>query len=286
MKQYLDMLRHILEKGAEKENRTGVNTIGVFGYQTRYDLQEGFPLLTTKKMFLKGVIEELLWFISGDTNIKTLVDKNVNIWNEDAYREFKKREGFSGETLDDYVAKIKTDPEFARKHGDLGPVYGKQWRNFNGIDQFKTVVDSIKKSPDSRRLIVSAWNPSDVPKMALPPCHTMYHFNIHEGKLCCQLYQRSADAFLGVPFNIASYALLTIMMGKETGYPPGEFVHTFGDLHIYKNHTEAVQEQLKREPRKLPTLEINTKDIYHYTLDDFVLKDYDPYPTIKAKLNV
>lgn len=288
MKQYLDTLTHILEKGVEKENRTGVNTIGVFGYQTRYDLSEGFPLLTTKKMFTRGLIEELLWFISGDTNIKTLVDKNINIWNPDAYREFKNSDGFSGESLDEYVEKIKTDNDFAAKYGDLGPVYGKQWRDFSGVDQFANLVDGIKKSPDSRRHIVSAWNPKDVPKMALPPCHTLYHFNVHDGKLSCQLYQRSADAFLGVPFNIASYALLTMMVAKSTGHEPGDFVHTFGDLHIYKNHVEAVEEQLKREPKKLPTMEINpdVKNIFSYKIDDFKLEGYDPYPTIKAKLNV
>ena len=264
MKQYLDLLRHVMENGVDKGDRTGTGTRSVFGYQMRFNLEEGFPVLTTKKLHLRSIIHELLWFLSGDTNIKYLHDNGVTIWDE-----------------------------WADENGDLGPVYGYQWRSWpnpNGqsIDQISQVVNSLKNNPDSRRHIVSAWNPAEVDKMALPPCHSLFQFYVADGKLSCQLYRRSADLFLGVPFNIASYALLTMMMAQVTGLRLGEFVHTLGDVHIYSNHFEQVIEQLSREPRALPVMKINpdVKSIFEFKYEDFSLEGYDPHPTIKAPIAV
>ena len=263
MKQYLDLLRHIRENGTMKSDRTGTGTQSVFGYQMRFDLSEGFPLLTTKKVHLKSIIHELLWFIAGDTNIKYLKDNGVTIWDE-----------------------------WADENGDLGPVYGHQWRSWptpdgGTIDQLANVVNTIKNNPDSRRMIVSAWNVAEVEDMALPPCHVLFQFYVANGKLSCQLYQRSADTFLGVPFNIASYALLTMMIAQECGLQTGEFVHTLGDTHLYLNHMEQVDEQLSRTPRKLPTMRINpdVKSVFDFRYEDFTLEGYDPYPAIKAPMS-
>lgn len=264
MKVYLDLLKYIKENGIDKEDRTGVGTRSVFGYQFRCSLSEGFPLLTTKKLHLKSIIYELLWFLKGDTNIQFLKENGVSIWDE-----------------------------WADENGDLGPIYGSQWRSWqrgNGqtIDQITQVIDQIKSNPDSRRLIVSAWNVSEISKMALAPCHTMFQFYVAQGKLSLQLYQRSADVFLGVPFNIASYALLLMMVAQVTDLEVGDFVHTFGDVHIYQNHFQQVEEQLKREPRALPKMKLNpeVKNIFDFTYDDFILENYEPYPTIKASVAV
>lgn len=264
MKQYLDLLRYIQNEGVLKSDRTGTGTKSVFGYQMRFNLEEGFPLLTTKKVHLRSIIHELLWFIAGDTNIKYLKDNGVSIWDE-----------------------------WADENGDLGPVYGHQWRSWpapdgRSIDQLANVVDQIRKTPDSRRLIVSAWNPAEVDKMALPPCHSLFQFYVADGKLSCQLYQRSADTFLGVPFNIASYALLTMMVAQCCGLVPGTFVHTLGDAHIYTNHFEQVALQLTREPKPLPRMIINPekKDIFNFVYEDFELTGYDPWPAIKAPVAV
>ena len=264
MKQYLDMLREIRTNGVIKKDRTGVGTQSIFGHQCRYDLQEGFPLLTTKKVFLRGIIHELLWFIAGDTNIKYLLDNNVHIWDD-----------------------------WADSEGNLGPVYGHQWRSWpapdgRSIDQLKNVIDMIKRNPDSRRLLVTAWNPGEVDSMALPPCHCLFQFYVAEGKLSCQLYQRSADTFLGVPFNIASYSLLTMMIAQECGLQPGEFIHTTGDTHIYLNHFEQVDLQLTRTPRKLPVMKLNqdVKSVFDFRIEDFRLEGYDPWPAIKAPVAV
>ena len=292
MKQYLDMCRYILEHGEDRPDRTGTGTRSVFGYQTRYDLREGLPLLTTKKMYLRPIAEELLWFIKGDTNIKYLVDRNVKIWNEWPYEDFKKSEDFNGETLEEFVEKIKNDDEFAKKHGNLGPVYGAQWRNFNneGTDQLMKLIDSLKNNPFSRRHIISAWNPSQVDEMALPPCHTLMQFYVSSDKnyLSCQLYQRSADTFLGVPFNIASYALLTCMLAQVCGYEPKEFIHTIGDAHIYKNHFDVVKTQIEREPLPLPHLVLN-KDIdnlFDFKIEDIKLEGYQSHGPLKGKVSV
>ena len=292
MKQYLDMCRYILEHGEDRPDRTGTGTRSVFGYQTRYDLREGFPLLTTKKMYLRPIAEELLWFIKGDTNIKYLVDRNVKIWNEWPYEAFKKSEDFNGETLEEFVEKIKNDDEFAKKHGNLGPVYGAQWRNFNneGTDQLMKLIDSLKNNPFSRRHIISAWNPSQVDEMALPPCHTLMQFYVSSDKkyLSCQLYQRSADTFLGVPFNIASYALLTCMLAQVCGYEPKEFIHTIGDAHIYKDHFDVVKTQIEREPLPLPHLVLN-KDIdnlFDFKIEDIKLEGYQSHGPLKGKVSV
>lgn len=293
MKQYLDFLQHILDKGVYKDDRTNTGTISTFGYQMRFDLNEGFPLLTTKKVHLKSIILELLWFIKGDTNIKYLVDKDVRIWNEWPYEKFKKSEDFNNETIEEFVQKIKDDNQFALKYGELGPVYGHQWRHFDGPnntykDQLKWVINEIKTNPNSRRLIVSSWNPTLIDEMALPPCHTLFQFYVIDNKLSCQLYQRSADAFLGVPFNIASYSLLTMMVAQICGLELGEFVHTIGDAHIYSNHFEQVKKQLSRTPRSLPKMIINknVKNIEDFEYEDFELVDYNPYKGIKAEVAV
>lgn len=264
MKAYLDLLKHILENGAKKDDRTGTGTISTFGYQMRFDLAAGFPLVTTKKIHTKSVIHELLWFLKGDTNIKYLKDNGVSIWDD-----------------------------WADEKGDLGPVYGKQWRSWLGpdgkvVDQISNAVETLKKNPESRRIIVSAWNPAEIDKMKLAPCHCLFQFYVSEGKLSCQLYQRSADVFLGVPFNIASYALLTLMMAQVTGLKPGEFVHSFGDVHIYLNHMEQVKLQLSREPKSLPQMKINpaVKNIFDFKFEDFELLNYDPHPGIKAPVAV
>lgn len=264
MKQYLDLMRTILDEGHYKSDRTGTGTYSIFGYQMRFDLQKGFPLLTTKKLHLRSIIYELLWFLRGDTNIQYLHDHNVTIWDE-----------------------------WADENGNLGPVYGKQWRSWEApdgrtIDQITSLIEQIKRNPDSRRLMVSAWNPADVDQMALPPCHTMFQFYVSNGELSCQLYQRSADVFLGVPFNIASYALLTMMVAQVCGLKPKDFVHTFGDAHIYSNHVEQAKLQLSREPRPLPQMRINpaVKSIFDFQYEDFSLENYDPHPHIKAEVAV
>ena len=292
MRQYLDFLKHIIDNGSYKSDRTGTGTISTFGYQMRFDLNKGFPLLTTKKVFLKAIIHELLWFISGDTNIKYLVDNNVRIWNEWPYEKYKKCPEYKGETLEEFVEKIKKDDDFAKQYGDLGPVYGHEWRHFDGqdchVDQLARVIEQIKTNPDSRRLIVNAWQAAYVDQMALPPCHMAFQFYVNNGKLSCQLYQRSADAFLGVPFNIASYSLLTMMVAQVCGLELGEFVHTFGDCHIYSNHIEQINLQLSREPKSLPKMKINpnVKDINEFKYEDFELVDYDPHPAIKGVVAV
>ena len=297
MKQYLNLLETILEKGTKKDDRTGTGTISCFGHQMRFDLSEGFPIVTTKKLHLKSIIHELLWFIAGDTNIRYLAQNNVHIWDEWPYRRYKNSSDFRGETIREFSQKVADNKIFAKKWGELGPVYGKQWRNFSGTDQIKWVVDEIKylkenkESPNGRRLIVSAWNPPEVEEMALaglPPCHTLFQFYVSDGKLSCQLYQRSADVFLGVPFNIASYALLTMMIAQVTGLRPGDFVHTFGDVHIYSNHIEQVKLQLTREPFPLPVMKINSevKSIFDFKFDDFELIGYQSHPHIKGEVAV
>jgi thymidylate synthase len=264
MQTYLDLLRHVLEHGARKEDRTGTGTLSVFGYQMRFDLSERFPLLTTKKIHTKSVIHELLWFLQGSTNVKYLRDNGVTIWDE-----------------------------WADARGELGPVYGAQWRSWQApdgrtIDQLRDVVEQIRRNPDSRRLVVSAWNPADLPKMALAPCHALFQFYVAQGRLSCQLYQRSADVFLGVPFNIASYALLTLMVAQVTGLKPGEFIHTLGDAHLYLNHLEQARLQLERKPRALPVMRINpdVKDLFGFRYEDFTLEGYEPHPHIKAAVAV
>ena len=288
MKQYKELLERVLAEGKKKEDRTGTGTISVFGHQMRFCLDDGFPLLTTKKVFLKGIIHELLWFIKGETNIKYLVDNGVKIWNEWPYEIFKKSDAFNGESLEEFVEKVRTDDEFARVHGNLGPVYGKQWRNFCGVDQLKELISQIKANPDSRRLIISAWNPSELTNMALPPCHCFMQFYVSDGRLSCQLYQRSGDIFLGVPFNIASYALFTMMIAQVCGLKLDDFVHTLGDAHIYTNHLEQVRLQLSRDERALPTMRINpdVKDIFSFKYEDFTLENYDPHPAIKGAVAV
>lgn len=277
-------------------DRTGTGTKGVFGYQMRFNLAEGFPLLTTKKVFLKGVIHELLWFLRGDTNIKYLVDNGVHIWDSDAFRYYNElcvKHGVLPVDLDTFLAAAGVEsPIEGYRFGDLNHVYGYQWRSWpkgNGevIDQIARVIETLKTNPTSRRMIVSAWNVADVEDMALPPCHTMFQFFVAEGKLSCQLYQRSADTFLGVPFNIASYALLTMMIAKECGLEVGDFVHTLGDAHLYLNHLEQANEQLSREPRTLPRMVLNpnVKSIFDYRYEDFTLEGYDPHPAIKAPLS-
>ena len=298
MKQYLDLLTRIKTEGAVKSDRTGTGTKSVFGHQMRFDLSQGFPLLTTKKVFLKGIIHELLWFLNGDTNIKYLVDNGVHIWDNDAYRYYNElcfKAGVLPVAMEEFLRAAQEgidSPIDGYKFGDLNHVYGYQWRSWprpNGeaIDQIQQAVDLIKNNPDSRRIIVSAWNVADVEKMALPPCHTLFQFYVADGKLSCMLYQRSADTFLGVPFNIASYALLTMMMAQVCGLEAGEFVHTLGDTHLYLNHLEQVDEQLSRTPRALPKMHINpdVKSIFDFKYEDFELEGYDPYPTIKAPMS-
>ena len=296
MKQYLDLLSTILNDGVVRGDRTGTGTKGVFGYQMRFNLAEGVPLLTTKKVFLKGVIHELLWFLRGDTNIKYLVDNGVHIWDSDAFRYYNElcvKHGVLPVDLDTFLSAAGVEsPIEGYRFGDLNHVYGYQWRSWpkaNGevIDQIARVIDTLKTNPTSRRMIVSAWNVADVEDMALPPCHTMFQFFVAEGKLSCQLYQRSADTFLGVPFNIASYALLTMMIAKECGLELGDFVHTLGDAHLYLNHLEQANEQLSREPRALPRMVLNpdVKSIFDYKYEDFTLEGYDPHPAIKAPLS-
>ena len=290
MQQYLDLCKKILEEGQVRKDRTGTGTISLFGAQYRVDLSKGFPLLTTKKVFFKGVLKELLWIISGSTNIRPLTLDNVKIWNDWPYKKFKESTSFNGETMEEFIAKINADEEFAKVWGELGPVYGHQWRDFFGKDQLLEVQKSIKEDPFSRRHIICAWNPAQVDEMALPPCHAFVQFYVSgDGKkLSCQLYQRSADMFLGVPFNDASYACLTMMMAAVCGLEPGEFIHTFGDAHIYLDHVDLVKEQLSREPRKLPKLLIKRKvdTITDYKYEDFEVVDYDPWPAIKGKVSV
>jgi len=288
-----------MNEGVRKDDRTGTGTLSLFGTQTRYNLQEGFPLLTTKKVFHRGITHELLWFLKGDTNIKYLVDRNVKIWNEWPYEGYKASAEYQGETLDEFVEKIKADDAFAQEWGDLGPVYGKQWIRWQGsngqeINQIKNVIEEIKKNPNSRRLVVSGWNVADIQglikgKRSAPPlCHTMFQFYVLDGKLSCQLYQRSADFFLGVPFNIASYSLLTHMIAHVTGLDVGDFIHTTGDTHLYLNHLEQALLQLEREPRALPKLQLNStkKDIFDFTFEDIEVLNYDPHPAIKAPIAV
>lgn len=298
MQQYLDLLRRIDTEGTVKNDRTGTGTKSVFGHQMRFDLREGFPLLTTKKVFLKGIIHELLWFLRGDTNIKYLIDNGVHIWDNDAYRYYNEiccRNGVlpvDRETFLDAAQQGIDSPVEGYRFGDLNHVYGYQWRSWpkpdgGSIDQIRQAIDLIKHNPDSRRIIVSAWNVADIEGMALPPCHVLFQFYVAGGRLSCQLYQRSADTFLGVPFNIASYALLTMMIAHECGLEPGEFVHTLGDTHIYLNHFDQVHEQLSRTPRPLPTMRLNpdVKSVFDFRYEDFTLEGYDPWPAIKAPMS-
>ena len=298
MKQYHDLLNRIINDGITKSDRTGTGTKSVFGHQMRFDLSEGFPLLTTKKVFLKGIIHELLWFLKGDTNIQYLVENGVHIWDNDAFRYYNELcmnhsvLPVDMETFLEAARQGIDSPIEGYRFGDLNRVYGCQWRSWakddgSTIDQISRAVETIKNNPDSRRIIVSAWNVADVDQMALPPCHALFQFYVADGKLSCLLYQRSADTFLGVPFNIASYALLTMMMAQVCGLKAGEFVHTLGDTHLYLNHLEQVKEQLSRTPRALPTMHINpdVKSIFDFKYEDFTLEGYDPYPTIKAPMS-
>jgi thymidylate synthase len=288
MKPYLDLCRYVLEHGDTKNDRTNTGTKSVFGYQMRFNLNDGFPLLTTKRVHIKSIIHELLWFIKGDTNIKYLVDHDVRIWNEWPYKAFTQSSDYQNETMEEYVEKIKTDENFAKKYGDLGPVYGAQWRNFNGVDQLEYILEEIKNNPNSRRMILSAWNPAEIKNMALPPCHTLIQFYVSNNKLSLQLYQRSADIFLGVPFNIASYALLLMMVAQVSNLEVGEFVHTLGDAHIYSNHFDQINLQLSREPRTRPEMIINpnVKSIYDFKYEDFELINYNPHKGIKGVVAV
>ncbi|MBI4085328.1 MAG: thymidylate synthase [Candidatus Liptonbacteria bacterium] len=305
MKQYLDLLRDIKENGHRKNDRTGTGTIDVFGRQIRFNLSDGFPAMTTKKLFMKAVIVELLWFLRGDSNIKFLVDSGVHIWDEWPYKAYLLKQGKPvpkvgseewSAGIKEFAAKVSADAEFAKQYGELGPVYGYQWRSWPApggkkIDQISQVIEQIKKSPNSRRHIVCAWNVADIEEMAkagLPPCHCLFQFDVTDGKLSCQLYQRSSDMFLGVPFNIASYALLMCMVAHVTGLKPGEFVHTFGSAHIYLNHLEQVDSQLSREPKPLPKLWLNkeVKSIFDFKYEDIRLENYDPHPAISAPIAV
>ncbi|MBC1918243.1 thymidylate synthase [Listeria booriae] len=314
MKQYLDLEKFVLENGTQKGDRTGTGTISTFGYQMRFDLADGFPIMTTKRVPFKLVVSELLWFLHGDTNIRYLLEHNNNIWNEWAFERWVASSEYTGPDMTDFglraeqdeafkavyleemasfKSRILADDVFASKYGELGNIYGKQWREWRTstgetIDQLADLIEMIKTNPNSRRLIVSAWNPEDVPTMALPPCHTLFQFYVADGKLSCQLYQRSADIFLGVPFNIASYALLTHLIARETGLDVGEFVHTMGDAHLYNNHIEQVKEQLSRTPRALPKLLLSDKpaSIFDFDVADITLEGYDPHPAIKAPISV
>ncbi|MBC2165536.1 thymidylate synthase [Listeria booriae] len=314
MKQYLDLEKFVLENGTQKGDRTGTGTISTFGYQMRFDLADGFPIMTTKRVPFKLVVSELLWFLHGDTNIRYLLEHNNNIWNEWAFERWVASSEYTGPDMTDFglraeqdeafkavyleemasfKSRILADDVFASKYGELGNIYGKQWREWRTstgetIDQLADLIEMIKTNPNSRRLIVSAWNPEDVPTMALPPCHTLFQFYVADGKLSCQLYQRSADIFLGVPFNIASYALLTHLIARETGLDVGEFVHTMGDAHLYNNHIEQVKEQLSRTPRALPKLVLSDKpaSIFDFDVADITLEGYEPHPAIKAPISV
>ena len=301
MQQYLDLVRHIRDHGVKKEDRTGTGTVSIFGHQMRFDLAHGFPLVTSKKVHLKSILHELLWFIRGDTNIRYLVENGVGIWNDWPYQNWLRETGqdtslemYSPEwraVMKEFIEKIKTDRDFAAQYGDLGPVYGKQWRNFGGVDQLTQLIEDIKSNPDSRRLIVSAWNPQDIPvmvKSGLHPCHSLFQFYVVDGKLSCQLYQRSADVFLGVPFNIASYAILTMMIAQVSGLGLGDFVHTFGDAHLYLNHMDQVEEQLSRSTFDLPTMKINPQvtSLFDFVFDDFELQNYQSHGPIAAPVAV
>ncbi len=314
MEQYLQLCKHVLDNGTKKADRTGTGTISTFGYQMRFDLQAGFPLLTTKRVPFQLIVSELLWFIKGDTNIKYLLQHNNHIWNEWAFKKWIESPDYDGpdmmnfglraqqdeefaaqyhQQMQLFIERILKDDVFAAKYGELGNVYGKQWRAWKTtagetIDQLKEVIKTIKENPSSRRLIVSAWNPEDVPTMALPPCHTLFQFYVIEGKLSCQLYQRSGDIFLGIPFNIASYSLLTHLIAHECDLEVGEFIHTLGDAHIYLNHLEQIETQMKREPRALPTLSLNSqvKSVFAMEIEDIKLTGYDPHPAIKAPVAV
>lgn len=301
MQSYHTLLKKILKDGTQKGDRTGTGTKSIFGYQMRFDLSKGFPLLTTKKVFTKGIIHELLWFLKGETNIKYLVDNNVKIWNDWPFQSYLKQNNLEDKfpkytdtwhsEMKVFVQKIKDDSSFAKKWGELGPVYGKQWRNFEGVDQISGLIKDIKNNPNSRRLIVSAWNPKEIPEMAksgLPPCHTLFQFYVSNGKLSCQLYQRSADVFLGVPFNIASYALFTHMIAQVCELEVGDFVHTFGDAHIYSNHMDQVELQLSREFGELPQLKLNKdiKNIYDFKFEDIKIENYNPAAAIKGQVAV
>lgn len=311
---YLELCRHVLEHGEIKEDRTGTGTVSLFGYQMRFNLQEGFPLLTTKRIPFRLIVSELLWFIKGDTNIRYLLEHNNHIWDEWAFKHYVESSSYQGpdmtdfglrsqrdeafliqyeEQMNKFTERILKDPQFALEFGDLGNVYGKQWRawktsNGQTIDQLRDIINTIKINPDSRRLIVSAWNPEDIPSMALPPCHTLFQFYVTRGRLSCQLYQRSADIFLGVPFNIASYALLTHLIAHECGIEAGEFIHTLGDAHVYSNHVDRVKLQLSREPKQLPSLYINPEvsSVFDAVVGDIRLEGYDPHPSIKAPVAV
>lgn len=293
MQQYQQFLQHILDRGTKKEDRTGTGTISVFGFQMRFDLNDGFPLVTTKKLHLKSIIHELLWFIAGDTNIQYLCKNGCNIWNDWPFAKYQKSADYQGENMKEFAAKIANDDAFAKQYGELGPVYGYQWRHWpdgkgGEIDQLTNLIHNLKNNPDSRRHIISAWNVADIEDMTLPPCHSLFQFYVIDGKLSCQLYQRSADAFLGVPFNIASYALFTMMIAQVCNLEVGDFVHTFGDAHIYSNHIEQVQLQLSRTPYALPQLKINPEisSIFDFKYEDFELVNYQSHPHIKGEVAV
>ncbi len=301
MQQYLDLVRHIRDYGIKKEDRTGTGTVSIFGHQMRFNLAEGFPLVTSKKVHLKSILHELLWFIRGDTNIRYLIENGVAIWNDWPYQNWLRETGqdinlvmYSAEwraVMREFTQQIMADQDFADKYGDLGPVYGKQWRNFGGVDQLAQLISDLKSNPDSRRLIVSAWNPQDIPvmvKSGLPPCHSLFQFYVVEDRLSCQLYQRSADVFLGVPFNIASYAALTMMIAQVAGLKLGDFVHTFGDAHLYSNHMDQVDEQLSRTTFDLPTIQINPRvtSLFDFVYEDFELQNYQSHGPISAPVAV
>lgn len=301
MQQYLELVKHIRDHGIRKEDRTGTGTVSIFGHQMRFNLAEGFPLVTSKKVHLKSILHELLWFIRGDTNIRYLIENGVGIWNDWPYQNWLRETGqdkhlvkYSSEwrvVMAEFTQQIIADQDFADKYGDLGPVYGKQWRNFGGVDQLSQLMSDLQFNPDSRRLIVSAWNPQDIPvmiKSGLPPCHSLFQFYVVEGRLSCQLYQRSADVFLGVPFNIASYAALTMMIAQVAGLKLGDFVHTFGDAHLYSNHMNQVDEMLSRSIFDLPTLQINpqVQSLFDFVYDDFELQNYQSHGPISAPVAV
>ena len=293
MQPYLDLIQRVLDQGVRKEDRTGTGTLSVFGHQMRFDLQEGFPLVTTKKLHLKSILHELIWFIRGETNIRYLCQNGVRIWDDWPYATYAESADFTGEDIRAFSARIAEDADFATKWGELGPVYGHQWRSWPGpngavVDQLKNVLEDLRNKPDSRRHIVSAWNPGYIDQMALPPCHAFFQFYVAEDKLSCQLYQRSADIFLGVPFNIASYALLVHFMAQDLGLEVGDFVHTLGDAHIYSNHLDQVGLQLTREPKKLPTLRLNPSvtSLFDFTFEDVQLEGYTPHPHIAGAVAV